>query len=269
MITKNWMEIKEAAENGVKLLFPIGVIEEHGPHLPLGSDIYYSNGMCELVKEELKKREKDVLIVPGYYWGINYCTGAFPGSFSLRPETMKQVLFELFENLKSFGFLEVYCFNYHGDSHHVNTIVDAICMANSELGMRVKLVLETMDLQLFGWNGKEDFLLVSNPPYPLEWFEQEPVSERELYDIHAGAYETAVMNYIQPKLVDTEKAKTLKSAALTDEGLKKWLEGGEITKEVVPLGYAGNPAGYEAVSKHVEEMLKLQASDIAKRIICG
>lgn len=266
MITKNWAEIKEAADKGSKVLFPIGVIEEHGPHLPLGSDIFYSSGVCELVKEELVKRGQETLIVPGYYWGINFCTGAFPGSFSLKPETMKQVLFEIFENLKSFGFSEVYCFNYHGDSHHVNTIVDAICKANSELEMKVKLVLETMDLQLFGWNGEEDFLLVSNPPYPFEWFEDEPVEERELYDIHAGAFETAVMNHLYPEYVNLEKAKTLKSTSLTDEGLNKWLEGGEMTRSVVPLGYAGNPAGYEAVSKHVKDMLKLSASDIAERI---
>ena len=267
MITKNWMEIKRAAEKGDKLLFPIGVIEEHGPHLPLGSDIYYSDRMCELVSYEMKKNGQDALIVPGYYWAINFCTGVFPGSFSLKPETMKQVLFEIFENLKQFGFSEVYCFNYHGDAHHVQTIVDAICKANSELGMSIKLVLEAMNLQIFGWNGEEDFLLVSDPPYPDEWFEEEPVSERELYDIHAGAFETALINYIHPELVNLEKAKTLKSASLTEEGLKKWLEGGEMTKTVVPLGYAGNPAGYEALYKHVEDMLKLQASDIAKRIM--
>lgn len=34
-----------------------------------------------------------------------------------------------------------------------------------------------------------------------------------------------------------------------------------MTKVVVTLGYAGNSAGYEAVFEHVEEMLKLQASE--------
>ena len=63
-----------------------------------------------------------------------------------------------------------------------------------------------------------------------------------------------------------EKAQRLKSYSLNDEGLQKWLQGGETTKEVVPLGYAGNPAGYEEVSKHVEEMLDLQSTDIASRI---
>lgn len=53
------------------------------------------------------------------------------------------------------------------------------------------------------------------------------------------------------------------------EGLGKWLQGGESTKEVVPLGYAGNPAGYKAVYKYVGEMLMLQATDIAERIMNG
>lgn len=103
----------------------------------------------------------------------------------------------------------------------------------------------------------------------MEWFEEREPAEQGLYDIHAGAFETAVMNYMCPEQVDLNKACELKSSSLTMEGMKKWRLGGEATKEVVPLGYAGNPAGYETVSKHVEEMLGLQAEDIANGIING
>lgn len=266
MITKNWIDIRKAAEEGSKLLFPMGVIEEHGPHLPLGSDAFWSQKMCELVKEKLKKSGEDVLIIPAYYWGINHSTGAFPGSFTLTKETMKLVLFEIFENIKNFGFKEVYCFNYHGNTHHIHTIVEVIQKANSDLGLNVKLVLESMDLRLHGWKGDESFLLVSEPPYPYEWFMEEIPSESGLLDIHGGAFETAVLNYFYPQYVDLELAEKLDSSSLTKEGLQKWLEGGEETKEVVPLGYAGNPSGYGMVEKHVEEMITLQVTDIARRI---
>lgn len=266
MVENNWQEIQNAGEKKLLVLFPLGVIEEHGPHLPLGSDIYWSYCMCKMVKAKLKGMGKESVIAPPYYWGVNYCTGGFPGSFSLKPETMQQVLFEIFENLKSFGFSEVYCFSYHGDSHHVKAIVEAIKRANSELNIRAKLVLESMDLQLYGWQGNEEFLLVSMPDYPMEWFEEQEPSEQGLLDIHAGALETAVMNYFCPEQVDLDKASSLQSSSLNREGMRKWLEGGESTKEVVPLGYAGNPAGYKAVSKHVEEMLHLQTEDIASRI---
>lgn len=266
MVTNSWQEIQKAAADKVSVLFPIGVIEEHGPHLPLGADIYWSYSMCRMVKEKLQSKGRESVIAPPYYWGVNHCTGSFPGSFSLKPETMQQVLFEIFENLKNFGFSDIYCFNYHGDSFHIMTIVEAIKKANEELGIRAKLVLEAMDLQLHGWQGNEEFLLVSNPNYPMEWFEEQEPSEQGLLDIHAGAFETAVLNYFCPEQVDLEKAQRLKSYSLNDEELQKWLQGGETTKEVVPLGYAGNPAGYEAVSKHVEEMLDLQSADIASRI---
>ena len=267
IVTGNWQAVEKAGQEGQSVLFPLGVIEEHGPHLPLGSDIYWSYYMCKMVKAALQKRGKECVIAPPYYWGVNHCTGGFPGSFSLKPETMQQVLFEICENLKSFGFVEVYCFSYHGDSYHVKSIVRAIQRANAELGMKIKLVLESMDLQLYGWTGDEDFLLVSQPPYPMEWFEEQEPSEQGLFDIHAGAFETAVMNYMCPEQVDLECACKLESSSLNREGMKKWLQGGEATKEVVPLGYAGNPAGYEMVSRHVEEMLKLQTEDIAERII--
>lgn len=266
MVTSNWQEIQKAAEEDCPVLFPLGVIEEHGPHLPLGCDIYWSTHMCRRVKEKLEETGHKSVIAPPYYWGINYCTGGFPGSFSLKPETMQQVLLEIFENLKSFGFSKVFCFSCHGDSYHVRTITDAIGRANAELHMQIKLVLEGMDLGLYQWQGDEEFLLVSDPAYPMEWFEEQEPSEQGLLDIHAGAFETAVINHICPEQVDLDKAMQLKSSSLNREGMMKWLAGGEQTKEVVPLGYAGNPAGYQAVSKHTEEMLTLQATDIADRI---
>ena len=86
-------------------------------------------------------------------------------------------------------------------------------------------------------------------------------------DIHAGAFETAVLNYFYPEYVDLQLVKTLESSSLTEAGLQKWLAGGESIKEVVPLGYAGNPSGYDLVGKHVKEMVALQVTDIAKRIL--
>ena len=168
IVTDNWLDVQKAGKEKRPVLFPIGVIEEHGPHIPLGSDIYWSYAMCRMVKDKLKSMGKEAVIAPPYYWGVNFCTGGFPGSFSLKPETMKQVLVELLENLKAYGFEEVYCFNYHGDATHIGAIVEAIQFARAELFMNCKLVLEAMDLELHGWEETEEFLLVTNPPYPME-----------------------------------------------------------------------------------------------------
>ena len=41
MAEENWTKFQNTALKTTALLFPLGVIEEHGPHLPLGSDIYF------------------------------------------------------------------------------------------------------------------------------------------------------------------------------------------------------------------------------------
>ena len=91
---------------------------------------------------------KNTVLSP-YYFGVNHCTGVFPGSFSLKPETFEQVLFEIFGNLHDFGFDEVYCFNYHGDPLHFSAITNAIKRANHELSMKVRFMMEEMDLQVY------------------------------------------------------------------------------------------------------------------------
>ncbi|MCB6607151.1 creatininase family protein [[Clostridium] symbiosum] len=116
------------------------------------------------------------------------------------------------------------------------------------------------------WQRHEDFLLVVNPDYPMEWFTETEPTESGLLDIHAGVFETAVLNYFYPQLVDLETAEMLKSTSLDQAKLQKWLQGGEETKNTVPLGYTGNPAGYKDISHHVEDMICLQVDDIAKKI---
>lgn len=262
----NWEEIKEAGEKELPVLFPLGVIEEHGPQLPLGSDILWSNYICKEVKKALKQKGKEVLIAPPYYYGVNHCTSAFPGSFTLKPETFRQVLYEIFANLCDFGFKEIYCFNYHGDPVHIQSIITAIKRANSDLNIKVKYVIEAMDLEMNGMQGDEEFLHVFAPQYKMEWFEGGDDEEQGLLDIHAGAYETGMLSYMYPELVDTDKAKKLPSYSLTYEKLNKWMEGKNSTVEVVPLGYAGNPKGYEAVSKIAKELIDVQVKAICERI---
>lgn len=266
MVHMNWKEIKEAGRKKMPVLFPLGVIEEHGPHLPLGSDILWSNYICKEVKRTLARQKKEVLIAPPYYYGVNHCTGAFPGSFSLKPETFMQVLYEIFGNLHDFGFEEVYCFNYHGDPVHIRSILNAIRKANDEMGMKIKYVMEVMDLEMNGLQGNEDFLHVFAPEYRPEWFEGGDASEQGLLDIHAGAFETGVLYYMYPELADINMARSLNSYSLSCEKMDKWLKGKDSTVEVVPLGYAGNPKGYEAVSNIAQQLIESQVNAVCENM---
>lgn len=265
MATMNWNEIEGLGHKGIPVLFPLGVIEEHGPHLPLGTDIYFSYAVCKKIKEEIERMEGKCLIAPPYYWGINHCTGAFPGSFSLREETMRMVLLDLFENLNRFGFERIYCINEHGDPVHVKTILDAIHLANETYNMKIKMLIEPYELCEYGLTGNEVDILVDYADYPMELF----ADDGELLDIHAGAFETAAMKSFYEDILDEEIVKNLPDHSLNFDSIEKWNQGAESARNVVPLGYAGNPSAYEEKLQSIKMIFPILCKYVAEKIIEG
>lgn len=49
--------------------------------------------------------------------------------------------------------------------------------------------------------------------------------------------------------------------------MRRWLSGGEIVRDTVPLGYAGNPAGYEKLSAGIETVFYILSEYYARRIL--
>lgn len=263
MADMNWKDIEELGHRDIPVLFPMGVIEEHGPHLPLATDIYLSYAICKRIKKEVEILNGNCLIAPPYYWGINSCTGAFPGSFSLKEETLKRVLRDIFENLNQFGFKRIYCVNQHGDPLHIRIILKAIAESNKQNNMNIKMLMEPFDLPNFNLTGNEPHILLDKAEYPASLFPD----NNGLLDIHAGAFETAGMEYFFKDLVDTEVAKKLNDYSLTYEKISIWMQGGNAIKDLVPLGYAGNPSEYEKVRHSVESVYTILCKHVAKAII--
>lgn len=87
-----------------------------------------------------------------------------------------------------------------------------------------------------------------------------------MFDIHAGGYETAVMKHYFSELVNKEVVQSLKSTSLTIKELEEWGKGGDTTRKLVPLGYAGNPAGYKNIA-NMECIQKFTVEYIVGRII--
>ena len=103
IVDMTWLDVEDAARKGAIMLAPLGVIEQHGPHLPLGTDIYAATLMCSLIKRELGKRGIMSVIAPPYYFGMNETTGMFPGSISIRSASMVSVLSDLRSTIRTMG----------------------------------------------------------------------------------------------------------------------------------------------------------------------
>jgi len=95
--------------------------------------------MCKLTRRELESRGIKTVIAPPFYWGINRTSHVFPGTFTVRPETMKAVLHDMLASLKSMGFQNIYSINAHGDGLHTRTAIEAVVEAQKSLGLNVRL----------------------------------------------------------------------------------------------------------------------------------
>ena len=76
-------EVDSAARRGAVVLWAIGVIEQHGPHLPAGTDVYVPMSTLLGMKDHLSEQGVEALILPPYYWGVNHVSSAFPASYGL------------------------------------------------------------------------------------------------------------------------------------------------------------------------------------------
>lgn len=209
MVDMPWPAIEMAAQEGAIVLLPVAVIEEHGPHMGLGADVYQTYLWSKLTRQALESRGIKTLIAPPYYWGICSDTHTFPGSFTVRPETMKAVFRDIHESLLRWGFKYVFSMNLHGDPQHNNVLFQAIRETREEVGIGAYAA---------------DIVAPLAPTYP-DTLSLEPGTDR-----HAGAYETALMVAEFPMDVNIELAKTL-------------------TPQVgfLPGGYFGDPARFDSL----------------------
>lgn len=231
MVELTWLEVKEAAKNNAVVLFPIAVVEEHGPHLDLSSDIYITCLNCRMIKRELTKKGINCIIAPPYYWGMNVSTGMYPGSFTVSEATFTAVLSDAIGCLKNWGFTKIFCVNFHGDSIHSLVLDTILKETRNNLGIDV-------------YNIHQLDVTIENPPaFP-------PNRQGKYFpDYHAGADETATIWAFYPDKVRADVAEKLEPQAHFN----------------YPLGYVGDPASFK-LEKGAGETLKVLAKRSALEV---
>lgn len=164
----SWMDVQEYLKTSDMVIIPIGSTEQHGPHMPLGTDTYEAVGMAEIISQQT-----NVLVAPVLWSGYSLYHSGFPGTLSLKPETLEAVLFETAEMLMKYGFRRIMFFNYHGGN---NVVQDKVIH-------RINHTTESVAVAI-GHGGTIQVLEAG-----------------EFFDWHAGLGETSIMLYLKPELV--------------------------------------------------------------------
>lgn len=274
-----WYEVERAALDGAVLLWAFGVIEQHGPHLPTGTDVYLPSARLREVRGLLAERGVRALIVPPYYWGINVVSGSFPASYSIRPELMTEVVADLMAGMARDGFRHVFCFSGHGDALHNRTVHAGVRAARERTGIDASFVMEP---ELAGRLGlsPDDPCLTLHATGPADGgaaFSSSTAAAPDGdapgggLDVHAGRWETSMMLHCHPDLVRDEVRATLPPTDLGPEELAVWRRGHDDARRTTPLGYFGDPAAAGAAEGHRSHLLSAEqaAAAIVERLERG
>ena len=154
-------------------LWPVGAVEPHGPHAPLGTDTLISVGMCERAAARLS----DAVVLPPLPFGVTRYGAAFAGAIGISEATLRAVVVDVATALDRQGFRRLVIVNNHFEPEQVATL-----RAAAE---------ETGALYL-------DLVRRRNA--------QRLTDEFRRGSCHAGRYETSLVLADAPELVDSEVA---------------------------------------------------------------
>lgn len=104
-----WPDVQEYLGRDDRLILVVGSTEQHGRHMAFGSDVWQP--------WEIARRLSDrtgVLLAPPVNYGMSLHHLGFPGSLSLRPDTLTSILIDLLESAYGHGFRHVLLLNGHG-----------------------------------------------------------------------------------------------------------------------------------------------------------
>lgn len=171
-------EVGGAFEGGHRVgLLPVGATEQHGPHLPVGTDTIIATALCERAATL-----SDAIVLPSLAIGTSFGHGtAFPGTLSLSPESLSHLIRECLEWAAASGLTRVLCVN----AHMGNTPAIQIATDYLRLG-RPDLQTGTIDW----WHATE---------------EVNRLTTADAQDVHANRAETSLMLAIAPEMVRTEQ----------------------------------------------------------------
>ncbi|MFB3882720.1 MAG: creatininase family protein [Armatimonadota bacterium] len=90
-------------------VLPIGVIEKHGPHLPLGTDVMAVRAVATAAAQD-----EYAVVFPWYYFGQINEAKHQPGCVSIRPELLNTILEDVCDEIARNGFDKILIVNGHG-----------------------------------------------------------------------------------------------------------------------------------------------------------
>ncbi|HSM60422.1 MAG TPA: creatininase family protein [Longimicrobiales bacterium] len=218
-----WPEVERALARDPRLILPVGALEQHGPHLPLGANTLIADAVATRNSDRLQ-----VLRAPGFPYGVTLSGGPWPGRTGLRRKTFHRVLNELMARWEDQGVREFLVISAHRYDPHLEAILMALT-ANS-----VTTVFDLNEID------------VSDLLEGDAWYE------------HGGELETSLLLHLDPDLVAMDDVSDFVPEA---RALRRYTRGRVPTPPAESRGVIGRPSlataakGRAVLERYVEALV--------------
>ncbi len=222
-------------ERSVAVL-PVAAIEQHGPHLPLSVDADLVEGVLAAAGPHLPS-SCPAYLLPTQSVGLSPEHQRFPGTLTLRPETVLRLWTDIGESVARAGVRKLLIFNSHGG--HAG-IMDLVAR---DLRSRLDLLVYSaswFNLPLLDAQGQD-----LNSRFS---------AAEHRFGIHAGQVETSMMLALRPETVRMERAQDFASSSQQRADTYSILGNGRSAKlawqmqDYHPQGAVGNAAAADAAT---------------------
>ena len=176
-------------------VLPVAATEQHGPHLPLSVDTVLVDGVVAAALPHLPN-DVPVLFLPTQAIGFSPEHARFPGTLTLKTETIVRLWTDIGESVAAAGIKKLVLFNSHGGQ------VSVMDLVARDLRARLDLLVYSVswfNLPLLDAQGQDVNAYFS--------------ADEHRFGIHAGDVETSMMLALNPERVDMAQAQNFASSS--------------------------------------------------------
>lgn len=130
-----WTDVRDADREGSVAILPVGAVEAHGPHLPIGTDVVIAEAMARACAEELAADGTTVFLLPPLWYTAARFAHSFPGTVGVEAATVTGLVVQIAHSLGEHRISTLAIANAHLDPAHLASLREAAAAAPS--GTRV------------------------------------------------------------------------------------------------------------------------------------
>jgi len=200
--------LEEAMKNKVPIFIPVGTIEYHSAHLPLGTDAFVAIHFIERLEAHRKAMGKDLIIAPPVWYGCSSYAVKGPEGYSVDMDgkVLNDTMYNIYMSMLKSGLRNIYTLIAHQTETYNPT--ETACLDASRRVI-FKYLEETRGIGWWGDNKSREFYnTMDSQDNPWNWLRVSSLKPRSatisLPGDHAGKIETSMIMALRPELVREE-----------------------------------------------------------------